>query len=114
MFSSKKGQQRPLLPCDLHMDVTLAECSWQQYASSLVSCGVEPSVCITQHAAGDFALPNVRRVITSCTTGLPMYPLLEEYIKKHVLPEGYITKAALHKNRPMHVPKLYYLLSCNL
>lgn len=102
-FSSKFGQNRPLLPFNKQQAVGLSQCTWPMFESTLVVCGR------TRHAAQAPAKPTHSALqLAQLKPALPAcYLSLEAHINRQLL-SGQLKKAKVHREHPLQVPCLYW------
>lgn len=100
MFSSKFGQQRPLLP--VGGGLQLATCNEAAYTAALVApCAPAPSSQSLPAAVR--SVPAVPAVVV-CAAGV--YPHLIDFLNAQ-LPMGAVTAVAMHRTQPLQQPYLY-------
>jgi hypothetical protein len=103
MFSSKFGQQRPLLP--VGGTPQLATCTEAAYASALVA----PSAPATSCQAGPAAVrsaPAVPAAGAGAGYATGVYPHLVEFLDARLL-MGAVTRVDMHRTQPLQQPYLY-------
>lgn len=99
-YSSKLGQQRPLLPVNKQVGISLQQCTWPMFEGMLIVCGRQ------QHSSTCCVMQQKYSAVPAHTFGV-CYPLLEAHLNA-CLTNGQLKTVAVHRDRPLQVPYLYW------
>jgi hypothetical protein len=114
MFSSKFGQNRPLLPINKCAGLQLHACSWQVFRTSLVTCKRLPAVVDQRSsvsssgsctAAHRLCVHPAANSLIHCDI-VHLYPNLILFLCSQ-LHNGTVVGAKVHRARPLEVPYMY-------